>query len=77
MYDLEPIYTNQKSFYNKAKVVDGKLYSYNTLVAEVKYGLAYVYNVQSATTVRHVKEFLLQNGFEATTKKQIMKDYMF
>lgn len=29
----------------------------------------------SATTLRHVKEFLRQNGFKAETKAQIERDY--
>ena len=54
------------------------LYSYNTHVA-------YIDNDQnvhllpewdySATTLRHVKEFLKQNGFRAENKKQIQQDY--
>ena len=38
-------------------------------------GKPVVYNLQSLTTTRHVREWLKQNGFEATTKKQIAKDY--
>lgn len=76
---LMPQYDARKSFYGKAKVETGettKLYSYDTLVAEIKEGKAHVYNVQSGTTLRHVKEFLKQNNFVAETKKQVVSDYM-
>lgn len=78
-YNLEPIYDNHLSFYGKAKVVQTnvstKLYSYNTKVAEIKDNRAYVYNLQSATTLIHVKEFLKQNGFKVDSKRQIEHDY--
>ena len=80
-YDLRPGFDKRKSFYGKARVDTGindgqnKLYSYNTLVAEIIDGKPVVYNVQSQTTLRHVKEWLLQNGFSAVNKTQIIKDY--
>jgi len=78
-YELPVRYGSQKSFYKKAKVEvsDGKqsLYSYGTRVAEIENGKAKVYGTYSATTLRHIKEFLLQNGYKAETSKQIMKDY--
>lgn len=79
MYELSVIYGNQKSFGGKAKIVNSNegidLYSYDTLVARIKNKKAYVFNTQSQTTVKHIKEFLKQNGFVATTKKQIITDY--
>lgn len=81
VYDLLPEYDGRKSFYNKARVDvngrtgDEKLYSYNTLVAEIKNGKPVVYGTYSATTLRHIKEWLKQNGFKADTAKQIMADY--
>jgi hypothetical protein len=76
---LKPTYDSKKSFYNKAEVREenGKkiLRSYTTDVAEIKDGRAYVYGLYSPTTTRHIKEFLLQNGFEAENSKQIMKSY--
>ena len=39
------------------------------------YGKAYVVDTYSQTTLRHIKEFLKQNGFKADSKKQIMEDY--
>lgn len=77
--DLECQYDPRKSFYSKARVdeEDGKtiLISYNTKVAYIKNGKAFVLGLWSATTSRHVKEFLMQNGFKAETTKQIQKDY--
>lgn len=77
---LQPRYDSRKSFYQKAKVEvfpgEGKkLYSYNTLVAETKNGRAHVYNTQSQTTLRHVKEFLRQEGYEVGSKDFLWKKY--
>jgi hypothetical protein len=77
--NFKPQHSSQKSFYGKADVreVDGKkvLTSYGTDVAEIKDGNARVYGTYSMTTSKHIKEFLLQNGFKAENSKQIMKDY--
>ena len=80
VYDLNTEYDSRNSFYGKAKVdVDNKggnkLYSYNTLVAEMKDGKPVVYGTYSQTTLRHIKEWLKQNGFKAENSKQIMNDY--
>ena len=81
IYDLRPQYDSRKSFYGKAKVDTGykndenKLYSYGTLVAEIKDGKPVVYETYSATTLRHIKDWLRQNGFKADSAKQIMADY--
>lgn len=80
--ELCPYYDSAKSFYGKAKVIeienDVFLMSYDTIVAffnrDTK--VAKVIGTYSATTLRHIKEFLKQSGFKAETKKQIMKDYM-
>ena len=82
LYDLKPQYDSRQSFYNKATVDTGndgkqnKLYSYNTLVAEIKDGKPVVYGTYSQTTLRHIKDWLKQNGFKAESKAQIEKDYM-
>ena len=81
IYGLEPRYDARKSFYGKAQVDTGdkgdknKLYSYGTLVAEMKDGKPVVYGTYSATTLRHIKDWLKQNGFRADTSKQIVADY--
>ena len=78
---MEPEYDSRASFYKKAKVDTGdndnenKLYSYGTLVAEMKDGKPVVYGTYSQTTLRHIKEWLKQNGFKAENSKQIMADY--
>lgn len=51
------------------------LISYNTEVATIAEGIARVRGTYSQTTLRHIKEFLLQNGFKAENSKQIMADY--
>ena len=81
VYGLEPRYDARKSFYGKAHVDTGdkgdknRLYSYDTLVAEIKDGKPVVYGTYSQTTLRHIKDWLKQNGFRADTSKQIMADY--
>lgn len=80
--ELCPYYDSAQSFYGKAKVIeienDVFLVSYDTIVAfynrETK--IAEVVDTYSATTLRHIKEFLRQSGFKAETKKQIERDYM-
>lgn len=76
---LKTRYDSRVSFGGKAMVEDenGKLnlYSYKTLVAYIKDGKAYVNGEYSATTMRHIKEFLRQNGFEAGSTKEILKEY--
>lgn len=82
-YELIPKYDNRKSFYNKARISEEGhqriLTSYNTIVCKVidehDNHKATVYGTYSATTLRHIKEFLKQEGFKAETKKQIMNDY--
>ena len=80
MKNLETIYDSRNSFYGKAKVevLENRinLYSYETLVAYIENGATpYVNGDYNQTTLRHIKEFLLQNGFVAINKKQIMADY--
>lgn len=80
-YELSPKNDSRKSFYGKARVSTGdkgdqnKLYSYNTLVAEMIDGKPVVYGTYSATTLRHIKDWLKQNGFKAENKAQIEADY--
>ena len=69
----------RKSFYGKARVkADNEgltLQSYQTDVAKIVGGKAIVKGLYSATTTRHIKEFLKQHGIKADSSKQIMKDY--
>lgn len=76
-HELHPLYTSQKSFYGKAKVVSTvvnldryyTLHSYDTPVVSVYVdcnGTPFVkklWNGYSATTLRHVNELLMQHGF--------------
>ena len=79
--ELKPIFGHVKSFYKKAYVINEddllKLRSYNTIVASInkKESVAIVYGDYSQTTLRHIKDFLKQNGFKAENKSQILKDY--
>ena len=69
---LQPIYNTQKDYYKKAEVktLDNNiklLYSYNTLVCII-YDNKYILNdnindklLFSNTTLKHLKDFLLQN----------------
>ena len=79
MYELEARYDSRKSFYGKAMVQDGVLYSYGTPVVERLGGSEGVRLLPawdtSATTLRHVKEYLRQIGLKAETKAQIARDY--
>ena len=82
VYDLRPEHDNRKSFYGKVQVderADGTkvLYSYNTPVAMIKDGKVTLGKNWrfSPTTLRHVKEFLKQNGFEAGTSAEIADKY--
>jgi len=78
-YELDTKFDSRKSYYGKAHVIqrgDKKiLRSYDTDVAEIENGKAKVFGLYSATTTRHIKDFLQQNGFKAESSKQIMADY--
>ena len=84
-YELVPVHDARKSFYGKALVFDLgsgiiELHSYGTTVAKIKRKrhavvLFPAWN-HSATTLRHVKEFLRQHNFTAETKAQIGRDYI-
>ena len=72
---LKPEYDSRKSFYNKA-VVEIKrnekiLYSYNVKICSIVDRSFYKHwSGYSATTMRHISEFRLQNGFSAMGKKE-------
>lgn len=74
--DLQPT-NGRKSFYGKAKVlIDGpsiKLFSYNTLVAEITNTL-HIYNLQSNTTRCHVKSFADWYGYQ-NEYEQLKKEF--
>jgi hypothetical protein len=88
-YDLSTQFDARASFYGKARVEVNDtgvkhLVSYNTHVATIfpenstgrgEVARAEVYGTYSQTTLRHIKEFLKQDGFKADNSKQIMADY--
>ena len=75
---LEPIYSNQKSFYGKAiiETIDEvtRLYSYATPVAKIEGNHYYCYNTQSQTTRKHIKEFFKQHNLSDKQIKELMKE---
>lgn len=66
--ELIPIYDSAKSFYHKAIVEtdsngDTTLFSYNTPIISIINGIVIKHwNGYSATTQRHINEFLRQNN---------------
>ena len=78
-YELECIFDSKKSFYGKANIreEEGKkiLISYSTEVCFIENDIPFIKGFYSNTTLRHIKEFLSQNGFKAISKKQMEKDY--
>ena len=80
MEELRPIYCRQKSFYGKAKIIreNGiiKLKSYDTIIAEIKNGKLHINGFYSATSTKHLTEFVRQNGFKTGTKKELEKMYL-
>ena len=80
---LEARYDSRASFYNKARIEDDgtaiRLYSYETHVATFHKATREVALMplwdHSATTLRHVREFLRQMGKEAGSKKEIAALY--
>lgn len=78
---LEPRYDGAQSFYRKAEVVQTRtgflLESFRVpvvLISDKTVFLGTDWNY-SRTTIRHVKEFLKQQGYKADSKEQILKDY--
>ena len=80
--ELSCNFDGRKSFYGKAKIEKLEdvlvLYSYDIKICRISPNrevLLFNTSKYSATTLRHLKEFLLQNKFKAGSKKQILKDY--
>jgi hypothetical protein len=77
--ELNPNYSNRKSFYGKAHIIEEEgrktLRSYQTNVAYIEGGKAFVKRLYSPTTTNHIFEFLRQNGFKVKTGDQVLKDY--
>lgn len=82
LYELVPQYDTRASFYGKAQVMESennlKLYSYNTLVAEIikedNKTIYKYYGKFSQTTTRHQKEFFKQYGLSDKELKQLFKN---
>lgn len=69
IYKLEPIHEGRRSYYGKAIVREANgfktLYSYDTPVCQItpEGEILRLWGGYSATTMRHVNEFLTQNGY--------------
>lgn len=82
-FELTPIYSTRKSFYQKAMVEENgngfkSLYSYNTLIATIDNNDKLIYLTDndyhySMTTCCHLKEFCLQNDIEYLGKAKMMQ----
>lgn len=84
LYELKPQYDSAKSFYKKANVYrddEGNLLlmSYTTIVARIQDAITtedgqpklIVNGWYSATTARHINEFIQQHGFPKMSKKEM------
>lgn len=80
--ELQPILSNQKSFYNKAKIEnvgeEKNLLSYGTLIARIHNNKITYLNknleLYTQTTLKHLKDFLYQEmNLNGLTKKDILK----
>lgn len=77
--ELQAIYSHTKSHYGKARVEhlengNKALYSYSTKVCELDNNNNIVdIGYYSATTSRHINDFLQQNNLPKMTKKEIEK----
>jgi hypothetical protein len=78
--ELLPKFDARKNFYKKAIIIPisngTQLQSYFTIVAKITNNKPTVFGDYSPTTLRHIKEYLKQNGFKAENKTQIIKDYL-
>jgi len=81
LYELSARYDRRQSFYRKAYVEEKggikTLLSYRTKVCRIKDGKVTLlpdWNY-SSTTVRHVREFLRQEGFAVGSKAELAKMY--
>lgn len=83
--ELKAYHDSRQSFYGKASTRYSRdrkrliLTSYQTDVAYIDFAPVkrlVVKDTHSATTLRHIKEFAAQNGFDAPTKAYIEEHYM-
>lgn len=80
MKTLEVRYDSRKSFYGKAHTLEESgvtyLISYATRVAKIENNELEIFGTYSPTTLRHIKEFVLQNGFQSGTKSELEDMYI-
>lgn len=76
--ELKPIYINYSSFYGKAAIEIQNdiltLYSYDVRICKIANGKFYrLFDGYTATTMRHINEFRMQNGLQKLSKKEWLK----
>ena len=83
--ELMPTWSNLKSFHGKAIVgtkENGNKYlkSFGFLIAEIIDGKVKIHNEvekwDSKTTIRHINNFLFENGFETGNVKELIELYI-
>ena len=85
MKELKPIHNGQKSFYRKAFVTRQggriELHSYDTLAVTISQNQNVFLHISiedvTVATMKHIREFLLQEGYEAGSKKEIYEKYHY
>ena len=74
---LEPQFSSRKSFYGKANVDDNNtLISYGTPIMRIKDGKVEMLckpEHLTQTTIRHIREFMQQNGMDPVSKQELIK----
>lgn len=91
VYELDAYYDSRKSFYSKAKIIETfiegrsiikELQSYDTIVARIETSIdtgtttVIIDDTYSATTSRHIKEFLRQEIGYIGTKRDLERDFI-
>ena len=79
--ELKPVFSKQKSFYSKAEVKEDEkglsLYSYKTKIATIKNNELIFLTIEEEhytnTTIKHLKEFCLQNNIKYLGKQKMIK----
>lgn len=75
--NLEPQYSTRKSFYGKANVNDDNtLVSYGTPIMKIEDGKIQMLcrpEHLTQTTIRHIREFMQQNGMDPLPKNKLVK----
>lgn len=79
-FELPNVGDGRKEFYGKAHQIEHdngtiELQSYDTIVGRIKDGKCEIFGTYSATTLRHIRSWLLFNGFKSGSKQEIIEMY--